>query len=274
LKKIDVTERVDRAVFIHVSALQQNPKRNAIMRHSKIVTAIGAGFLVAVGAAGAQTPAHDPSARLREVLPADVAEKVLATIAEARQHNLPTRALEQRALKFAAKGVKPEDIAKSIDDQEDRMEKTKDAIDKVRGRNKHSDDEIEAGAEAMRHGVDGAAVSELAKSAPSGRSLAVPLFVIGSLVDRGLPSDEALARVLARLQARASDRDLETIAGNRPDDAGTGKGNRPADAGKPTTNPGKRVGAGNRPSAGPPAGVPANGGKGSKPTTPPGKGKK
>ena len=225
---------------------------------------IGAS-LVAAGTLGAQTPAFDPSARLREVLPADVAQKVLATIADARAHELPARALEQRALKFAAKGVEPNLIARSIEQQEDRMEKAKDALDDAR---KPSDDEIEAGAEAIRQGVDGAAVSELAKSAPSGRSLAVPLFVIGSLVDRGLPSDEALARVLARLQARASDAELEKIS----EGLGASNANRPADAGRPV-NPGKALGT-TRTTGGPPAGVPANAGKAAKPTTNPGKGNK
>lgn len=231
--------------------------------------AILAGVVVA-GTAAAQTPASDPSARLREVLPADVADKVLAIIADARSHDLPAQALEQRALKFAAKGVDPKLIAKSIGEQEDRMEKARNALDDAKGRNP-SGDEIEAGAEAMRQGVDGSAVSELAKSAPSGRSLTVPLFVIGSLVDRGLPSDEALSRVLARLQARASDRDLENMAGNRPTDVGLG--NRPANAGRPA-NVGKPAGVGsnNGRGGGPPVGVPANPGKG-KPATPPGKGK-
>ena len=236
------------------------------MRHLRMLTVLGTGIVIA-GTAAAQTPAYDPSARLREVLPADVATKVLATIAEARSHNLPAQALEQRALKFAAKGVEPKLIAKSIGEQEDRMEKAKDAIDDVR---KPSDDEIEAGAEALRQGVDGSAVSELAKSAPSGRSLAVPLFVIGSLVDRGLPSDEALARVLARLQARASDNDLENLAGNRPADAG--QSNKPANTGRPATA-GKPAGVGANHPSGPPAGVPANAGKGAKPTTLPGRGK-
>ena len=242
------------------------------MRHSRKLTVLGVGFLLAAGTAGAQTPAYDPSARLQEVLPADVVQKVLATIAAARAQELPAQALEQRALKFAAKGVEPKLIARSIAEQVVRMEKAKDALDD-RGR-KPSGDEIEAGAEAMRQGVEGAAVSELAKSAPSGRSLAVPLFVIGTLVDRGLPSDEALASVLARLEARASDRELETIVANRPGENGAGQANRPATAGRPTRT-GKPAGVGggaaNRPSAGPPAGVPANGGKGTKPTT--GKGK-
>src|SRR6266700_1456284 len=150
--------------------------------------------MVAMSGALAQTPAADPSAKLREVLPADVADRVLARIADARARELPAAALENRALKFAAKGVPANEIEKSVNAQADRMQKTKDAIEKGRGK-KAGDDEVEAGAEAMRKGVDGAKVSELAKSAPSGRSLAVPLFVIGSLVDRGLPSDAALQRV-------------------------------------------------------------------------------
>lgn len=235
------------------------------MNLSTNIRIICGAILLASGIAGAQTPAYDPSARLREVLPADVAQKVLATIADARAHELPARALEQRALKFAAKGVEPKLIAQSIEQQKVRMEKAKDALDDSR---RPSGDEIEAGAEAIRQGVDGAAVSELAKNAPSGRSLAVPLFVIGSLVDRGLPSDEALARVLARLQARASDADLEKI----PEGLGATNSNRPASAGRPD-NPGKALGTA-KTGGGPPAGVPANGGKGAKPTTNPGKGKK
>lgn len=236
------------------------------MNRSRTIAILG-GILLAAGAAGAQAPAYDPSARLREVLPADVAQKVLATIAAARAHELPARALEQRALKFAAKGVEPRLIAISIEQQGERMEKARDVLDDARNR-KPSEDEIEAGAEAMRQGVDGSAVSELAKSAPSGRSLAVPLFVIGSLVDRGLPSDEALARVLARLQARASDAELEKI----PEGLGASNANRPANAGRPA-NPGKALGT-TRTTGGPPAGVPANAGKGAKPTTNPGRGNK
>lgn len=233
------------------------------MHYPKIRGVLGS-ILVAASMLGAQTP-HDPSDRLREVLPPEVAEKVLATIADARSHNLPAQALEQRALKFAAKGVDPTLIPKSIDEQKDRMEKVKEAIEAARGR-KVSDDEIEAGAEALRQGVDGAQVSALARSAPSGRSLAVPLFVIGSLVDRGLPSDDALARVLARLQARAADTELEQMS----EGLGASHGNRPATAGRPA-HPGKALGTSNRGSGGPPAGIPANSGK--KPAAPPGKNK-
>jgi len=251
-----------------------------MMQQTRIFATLTAFALMGGGASlRAQTPANDPSARLKEVLPADVADHVLAVIAKARSRELPAQALENRALKFAAKGVDPHAIQQSIDEQEERMEHAKDALQKGRG-NKPSDDEVTAGAEAIRKGVDGAKVSELAKTAPSGRSLAVPLYVIGSLVDRGIGSDAALKKVLDRLQARASDADLEHL----PAEASAGQGNKPAETGRDlaaTKRPGSAAGAGQSGTAGgPPAGVPANGGAGArptppgiakKPTTPPGK---
>lgn len=229
--------------------------------------------LAAVGAdVAAQTPARDPSDRLREVLPSNVANRVLARIAAARSRGLPEQALENRALKFAARGVSAGDIERSVTDHIARMEHARTAIDTVR-RGRHADaGEIEAGAEAIRHGVDGAKVSELASSAPSGRSLAVPLFVIGSLVDRGLPSDAALQRVLARMQQRASDRDLEQLPGDvatrgRPDDAGRGAA---GDRGPPphAGGPGRGVGGAGGPPGGRPANVPANPGPRGRPGNP------
>jgi hypothetical protein len=71
-----------------------------------------------------------------------------------------------------------------------------------------SSDEVEAAGMAMRMGVDAAAVSGLARSRPEGRSLAVPLLVLGGLSQRGLPSDEALSRVIDRLGTRMGDADL------------------------------------------------------------------
>lgn len=214
--------------------------------------------LVAQGSS-AQTPAVYPSDRLRAVLPADVAQRVLARIADARARQLPAEALENRALKFAAKGVAPGDIERSVNEQADRMGVARSAIARGRG-TAAGGDEIEAGAEALRKGVDGAAVSTLAKSAPPKRSLAVPLFVIGSLTDRGLPSDEALKRVLDRLNARASDADLERIAGELPAQAARGQANRPDQTGA-GASAGRRPATIGRPaSAGPPAGVPANAG--------------
>jgi hypothetical protein len=208
----------------------------------------------------AQAPARDPSARLKEVLPADVAARVLARIADARARRLPAEALENRALKFAAKGVDPRNIERSITEQAQRMEGARSALVTGRGANP-AGDEIEAGAEAMRKGVDGASVAELARSSPRGRSLAVPLFVIGSLVDRGLPVDQALQRVLTQLQSRASDADLEAMSSGVSANANPGQGRPDGMTGREFGQSHRRAGTGKPATAGPPAGVPGNAGK-------------
>lgn len=206
-------------------------------------------FFAVAGSLAAQVPAADPTERLREVLPADVAERVIERIANARERALPAQALENRALKFAARGIAPADVERAVTEHVSRMDAARAAF--LDGRaGDVTGEEIEAGAEALRQGVDGALVSELAKSAPSGRSLAVPLYVIGSLVERGLPSDEALARVQERLLARASDAEIERMP------AGVGRGGemgRGIDRTMPAT-------AGGRPET-----LPRNGGASTRP---------
>ncbi|CAN5246551.1 hypothetical protein BH23GEM2_BH23GEM2_08350 [soil metagenome] len=240
------------------------------MRYTRLITALAAGTMVAVGSASAQTPPADPSAKLAEVLPAGIAEQVLSTIAAARARGLPAQALESRALKYAARGVNPATIRSEIAAQSQRMEAARGALQSGRG-GLVEGEEIEAGADVLAKGVDGAAVSELARSAPSGRSLTVPLFVLGSLVDRGLPSAEALQRVVERLQARASDADIEAL----PAQAAAGRANRPQQAGRGAGVAGRPAGAGPGAGAaggvgisGPPSGTP---GPTSRPSTPRGR---
>jgi hypothetical protein len=209
---------------------------------------------------------------LRQVLPADIAQRVLATIADARARQLPATALENRALKFAAKGVDPSGIARSVSEQAVRMDAAKTALAAGRGF-PPAGDEIEAGAEAMRKGVDAAAVSRLAKNAPSGRSLAVPLFVIGTLTERGVPSSDALERVLDRLKARASDADLESLPGDLPSQGVSGQNgqaNRPSTSNRDFGHSHKKAHSTGRPAtAGPPGGIPGNAGKKGNPAKPP-----
>ncbi len=212
--------------------------------------------LVALSApASAQSSASDLTDRLREVLPADVATRVIATVAEARSKGLPARALEQRALMLARKGTDPQSIARSVAEQSRAMGEAKAALARGRG-GQSADSEVVAGAEAIRQGVDGSKVSELAKSAPSGRSLSVPLFVVGSLVDRGLPSDAAIARVLERLSARATDAELSRL----PEQAAAARARADAaraGAGRPAGSGARGAGAsGGGARGGPPATVP------------------
>lgn len=239
--------------------------------HSLRLTALCATLAMPLAGVVAQTPARDPSDRLRAVLPADVAERVIARIADARAHELPAQALANRALKYASRGVAPADIERSISAHADRMNTAMGLLQGARGQ-RPAGDEVDAGAEALRQGVNGAAVSALAKSAPSGRSLAVPLFVLGGLVERGIPADSALAQVRERLEARATDDELETLSNGRGANRGTGN-NGNAGPGKLT---GLERAATMRPAgAGSPGGasgkaptVPNNGGKVANPNKP------
>jgi hypothetical protein len=241
-------------------------KRAMACAVSAFVAVSGATF------AGAQSAPVDPITRIKQVLPADVAARVIALIDRTRSRDLPAAALENRALKFAARGVDPRGIEQALSDEAQRMERVRDTLLKARGR-KPDGDEIEAGAEAVRKGVDGAAVAALARGAPSGRSLAVPLYVIGSLLDRGVTADSAVRRVADRLNARVSDRDLETLPNDVAAQSGPRNGNKPAETGRElaeTKRPGNAAGAGNGNSAGgPPAGVPGNAGSKGRPVTPP-----
>src|SRR6266516_5816799 len=103
------------------------------MSHTRSFAVVLLAIVITAHGSIAQVPAKDPSARLREVLPADVAERVLARIADARAHQLPAEALENRALKFAAKGVDPRNIERSVNEQAQRMESARSALVSGRG---------------------------------------------------------------------------------------------------------------------------------------------
>lgn len=248
--------------------------RKASMAFSTLTTSA----LLLPLALAAQTPAHDPSTTLQRVLPPNIARQVLAEIADARSHSLPAAALEHRAFELQAKGTPPGRIPEIIASTEQAMVAGKAAL-AAGGRTQTVDAEIEAAGTATAHGVDGGAISTLAKSAPSGRSLVVPLTVLASLVDRGLPSDEALASVVARLQAHASDQDLTTLATAGPGQHGApGNGNRSDQPGPPGSTPAGTTPSGVTPPVGPPSSLPGPGrppitvpttpGKGHRPSDP------
>lgn len=245
-------------------------------RWASVIALLGATFASTLGAQAPSVPAAvDPAVKIRQALPADVADRVLATIEDARAHGLAADALEQRALKFSARGVAPDAIERSVAEQAQRQTQAKSVLEAARG-TPPSMDEVEAGAEALREGVDGSDVSAIAKSAPSGRSLSVPLYVLGSLTSHGVASSDALARVKQRIAAGASDADLESLPAQASSaaDPGTAPGQVKHEAGDHPANA-NGTGVGN----GPPPSVPANGnGKGhgkppGKPAPPPHPGK-
>jgi len=170
---------------------------------------------------------QDPVARLREVLPPELAEQVIARVEDARAMELPTQAVANLALEGVAKARGAEEVLLAVDLLVADMGRAREALqssDRALGAG-----EIEAATSALRMGVDGADVAELARSGPAGRSLAVPLLVMGGLAQRGLPSDQALEAVRERLAARAPDAELLSTFGGPG--RGLGRGLAPGGAG-------------------------------------------
>jgi len=149
---------------------------------------------------------QNPVDRLREVLPAEVSDRVIEIVTEATSRGLPGHALAERALEARAKGRNETEIPALVTAYAGDLETASLAL-RDGGRTADGG-EIQSAAAAMKMGVDGKTISELAKSAPSGRSLAVPIAAIAALMNRGLPSDAALQAVHARLLAKAADREL------------------------------------------------------------------
>ena len=198
--------------------------------------------------------------RLREVLPASVADQVIAIVQEAQSRGLPGDYVADRALEARAKGRSEGEVAAAASAMAGQLGVAQDAL-KSGGRSPDAS-EIKAAATAQAQGVDGKTISALASSAPSGRSLAVPLAVLGALVSRGLPSDAALKTVVARLAAKASNSELAGLPGSAGrenaaehqggDDNGShGQGNGKFGDGSSSSGG----------SSAPPDGVPANRGK-------------
>jgi hypothetical protein len=222
---------------------------------------------------GAQQNAVD---RLRQVLPAHIADQVIAIVTDATSRGLPGDAVADRALEARAKGRSGDEMVAAARSHSADLASARVALE--RGGHTPDRGEIESAAGAMKAGVDGQAISELASSAPSGRSLAVPIAVITALMNRGLPSDAALQAVHARLVAKAADRELLDLPGA----AGRliAEGHRPADVGNEL---GQGRGVSSQVPKGPPAtvpaangrpeGVPANGGQSGARPEPQGRGR-
>ena len=207
---------------------------------------------------------QNPVDRLRQVLPAEVADQVITIVSEATSHGLPGDAVAERALEASAKGRNGAEVSAAARSYAAALAAARDALQS--GGRPAQGDEIGSATSAIQAGVDAKAVSQLASSTPSGRSLAVPIAVITALMNRGLSSDAALQAVLARLTARAADRELLDLPGA----AGRmiADGNRPADVGRALgagNSAGGQANAGGPPSShptGPPSSVPSNNGKG------------
>ena len=199
---------------------------------------IAAGTVTSGGGEGSTT------ARIKKILPRASAERVLASIASARERGLPASTLESRALKFAANGVKPSDIEDAIVADAEAMTKAQRLL-VAAGRKDPIGDEIDATAQLLGEGADSAGIASLAKFAAAGRSIDVPLRVGAELVATTTSPTETLARVEDRVRSGATDAQLEALLESSATPmrvAATSKGKESRAAKKPAATSVKQAG--------------------------------
>jgi hypothetical protein len=105
--------------------------------------------------------------------------------------SLPMRTLESKVLEGVTKRQAPESIARVVTQLADELRSARAALRGGLPGQALSDGEIVAAAMAERQGVPFDAVRGLWTSRPGPGSLEVPVTVLGELVRRGIPVDEA-----------------------------------------------------------------------------------
>jgi RNA polymerase sigma factor (sigma-70 family) len=176
---------------------------------------VESSVLSATGTAPSTIDASSPTARLKKLLPKRSADRVLAAISSAKSRGLPAAALENRALKFAMRNVKPSDIEDAIVADAEAMGKAGQLLTAA-GRREPTLPEIDAAAQLLGEGADSASIGALAKSATATRSLETPLRVSAELVATTEKPADALTRVEDRVRKGASDAQLEQLLDDAP----------------------------------------------------------
>jgi len=167
---------------------------------------LGIAFLSVASMAPTDGTAQAAQSRLSELLPGPYGDSAAAIVVGARTVGLPVVSLELLARQGVVKGTSPEVVVAALRAEARRLADARQALS-VAGPAPTAG-ELRAGADALHRGVTLEAIAGLAREAPRDRSLEVPIFVLAGLVDRGVPVDDALAAVTARLRDGVGDREL------------------------------------------------------------------
>lgn len=173
-----------------------------VTRLTMVVVILALKLAVATSPSSAQSV----DATIRGLLPGAPGDSAAAVAAAARAAGLPVMSLELLVRQGVAKEVAPPAVVAALRAEVDRLSRAQAVL--VGERGQVNERELRAAADALHRGVTVDAIARLARLAPAGRSLELPIFVLAGLVDRGIPVDDALAAVRARMLEGTDDREL------------------------------------------------------------------
>ena len=154
--------------------------------------------LVGVAPAAARAQDLDPFTRALAQFDAGTRFSIEAIIDSARAAGLPQRGLRSLVLQGLAKKADNKRIVAALERQLFFLREARSALGPV------SDEDLEAGASVLNAGVKPADLTAF-RNAPKGRPLAPALIVLGDLVTRGVPRDDASSAIVKLWQGGAGE---------------------------------------------------------------------
>ena len=122
--------------------------------------------------------------RVRQAFPAETVSQIENILANAQAAGVPSGPLMDKALEGAAKGVPGNRVVIAISAYAERLQETRTLVGADRGVAS-----VVAGADALRRGVPQQLMGTLASRHQG--DIAVPLVVLGDLIEAGVPADQA-----------------------------------------------------------------------------------
>jgi hypothetical protein len=195
----------------------------------------------------------------------DPAQRIVAARQRAAQVGIPVSLLDSKVAEGRAKNIPEARIATAVERRLASLERARAAMSAGAHAPAITPADLNVGADALDAGVDPGVLGRLAQAAAPDRR-AVAIAVLAELVQQGVSSEQALARVTAALASGPEAlRQLPGEAKSNAGGNGNGQGNAGARRGPPDVRGpanaaahGGRAGAG----GGPPSSVPGPGGKG------------
>lgn len=161
--------------------------------------------LVLLASAAGTRGARGQDVRLASQLDPATAARVGTIVDHARAAALPTEPLIDKALEGARKRAPGARIVDAVTALAARLDTSRAALGAA-----STESELVAGASALQAGIAAPVLSQL-RAARGGKSLAVPLVVLGDLVTRGVPGDTASALILLVAREGLGDESLLAI---------------------------------------------------------------
>lgn len=144
--------------------------------------------------------------RIRQAFSPEAVAQIESIVIDAQAAGVPVEPLLDKALEGAAKGVPAERVVAAVGSYSQRLAESRSLVGPG-----YDAAAVVAGADALRRGATPETVRSLAGSGPE--ELAVPLVVLGDLIETGVPVEQAYAVVQEALTKQHGPEEILAIPG-------------------------------------------------------------